>query len=772
MSDRQTKKSSVSTVSTRTKAKESASTATSKTIKSTATKSVKTDKIEKSSGLYAKGGKIDRDKIINTFKSTVKTRKSAQDSDSSDDVPEIHGNVDDLLVDDDGNRLTVQKQYESDSASESEQVGGDDDGNEDNENGEDGTESEDSYAIDDERPKRNKRQMFDQRGESRQHGGRLVDEDDTGDVPAQRGSVNRSTRGKYDRSIGRAKFEAVEVDLENNKAPIHREVILKDSDVPNFAKEDANYILHEDVDYPQFALGFTHWIHASKNKTEVFNTFTNKKRVYQVVNGYERYIDDHDVSIGSASKTYFEAGSRPGILSRAFYKLWEILYYFDLIDVGSKNFVSAHLAEGPGSFIQASMFFREMFAKDAKNDKYHAVTIHGEGEDTSLDLEKQFVEYYAKEKPQRFFMHMTVDSQTAGGSKTKDNGDLTKVKTIENFKKDVGGNKADLVTGDGGFEWNNENIQEQECASLIYAQILAAVNVQKKGGNFVLKLFETYTSVSMKFILLLKYFYEHVHIIKPLTSRDSNSEKYAVCIGFKFSENELSNILPGLMKVLDDMDQINSKRDKAMFMFDIFKNVKIPDDLRLNMLAINTEIANRQFKVINKMIEYLEGSNFHGELYMRYRTRQIELSKFWIETFLPSDKNLATGKEKTKKMVEASEKTQSLEYNRFRNHLIGYDVPKDKPKEKVEPPKKPATVARAKTASKAKANTKSKTKTKSKSKSKSNSSSKSKSKSKSKTKSKSKSKAKTTKKVTKPKADASDVKKVVKKTATKTVKTK
>ena len=53
-------------------------------------------------------------------------------------------------------------------------------------------------------------------------------------------------------------------------------------------------------------MGFNHWIHATKNKTEVFNTFKNKKKIYQVVNGYERYIDDYDKSIGNVSEEYFK----------------------------------------------------------------------------------------------------------------------------------------------------------------------------------------------------------------------------------------------------------------------------------------------------------------------------------------------------------------------------------------------------------------------------------------------------------------------------------
>ena len=52
--------------------------------------------------------------------------------------------------------------------------------------------------------------------------------------------------------------------------------------------------------------------------------------------------------------------------------------------------------------------------------------------------------------------------------KSRDNGDITDVKTISNFKRDIKKNKkyANLVTADGGFEWNNENYQEQEAYRL------------------------------------------------------------------------------------------------------------------------------------------------------------------------------------------------------------------------------------------------------------------------------------------------------------------
>ena len=460
-------------------------------------------------------------------------------------------------------------------------------------------------------------------------------------------------KGRFDRKQERTNVNnSSEYELENNLLPICCEVILDEKDIPNFIK-DTTCTLHTDINYPKFSMGFNHWIHATKNKTEVFNTFKNKKKIYQVVNGYERYIDDYDKSIGNVSEEYFK--NKPRILSRAYYKLWELLFYYDLIDVNNKSFLSAHLAEGPGSFIQATIYFREMFSKHYKQDKYYGITLHSE----KLNVEEEFMKYYKD----RLFVHKTYETND---SKTKDNGDITQKNTIINFT-DFIGEKVNFITADGGFDWNNENIQEQESAVLIFGQIITALNIQKKGGSFVLKMFETFTDLSMKFIMILKYFYETVHINKPLTSRESNSERYIVCINFKFSDN--TNV-KYLLTILDTINKHSSKT--KIFLHDIFTTIKVPSSLMVNIIAINTALSNSQFKIINKIIEFLNGSNFHGELYSNYKTRQITLATHWINTFMTD--TLATSKQNIIKLMEKATTTQTKEYNNFAKHLIGYDA--------------------------------------------------------------------------------------------------
>ena len=46
-----------------------------------------------------------------------------------------------------------------------------------------------------------------------------------------------------------------------------------------------------------------------------------------------------------------------------------------------------------------------------------------------------------------------------------------------------------------------------------------------------------FVNTSMKIISILSELYEDVQFVKPLTSRTSNSEKYAVCMKFKFDDN-------------------------------------------------------------------------------------------------------------------------------------------------------------------------------------------------------------------------------------------
>lgn len=406
----------------------------------------------------------------------------------------------------------------------------------------------------------------------------------------------------------------------------------------NILKYNTDHEFSPNIDYPKFSLGFHHFIHQSKDKMSITSEFEGKKKVYLVFNKFERDVDNYDQDIRHTSAVYF-SGPQPDILSRAFFKLWEILFMFDLVPLNKSNFISAHLAEGPGSFIQATMFYRDKFiekSSNTKNDKYYAVTVHSdENKNYIPEMNDKFIKYYEKEKPNRVFIHKTYPKSVAKKSDTKDNGDITDPKTIRQFGGNFKDVKADFVTADGGFDWKNENVQEQEAYNLILAEIILALKIQAKCGNFVCKIFESFTETTIKFIIILLSFYTEVYCVKPLTSRRSNSEKYLVCMNFKYADSkEKDNFIKKLETILEEAHS----RPKD-FLVSLFPEYNIPEDLKTTIIKLNTSVANFQFIRINQIVDFINKQNYRGDLYQKRRQMQIDATKYWIDMFYPTNKD-------------------------------------------------------------------------------------------------------------------------------------
>jgi cap1 methyltransferase len=330
---------------------------------------------------------------------------------------------------------------------------------------------------------------------------------------------------------------------------------------------------------------------------------------------------------------------------------------YDIVPMDTSDFVSASLAESPGSFLQAIIFYRDLYAGlKAKKDKYHAISLHSEDEYGHVPkLDNEFIKFYDKESPKRFIEHKTYPKQVAGGFDDKHNGDITNPKTLNLFGGQMN-EKADFITADGGLNWDNENTQEQEAFKLIYAQIVGAIKIQKKGGSFVCKFFETFTTLSIKFISILKIFYKDVTMIKPLMSRKSNSEKYFVCKGFIFDDKNKE--YTKMLSYLEDIMKQN--HETKLNMIDIFPDFIVEQNIIDAMTYANTAIANEQLVSINQIIKFIEAHDYYGDMYLMKKQTQINASQFWIKYFLPDKKNI----KKNMKFLENVNKNISDDSNK------------------------------------------------------------------------------------------------------------
>ena len=101
-------------------------------------------------------------------------------------------------------------------------------------------------------------------------------------------------------------------------------------------------------------------------------------------------------------------------------------------------------------------------------------------------------------------------------------------------------NKMDIITADGGFDFSLDfNNQENIATRLILAEVFFALAMQKKGGSFILKIFDIFHKSTVDILYLLSYYYSDVSVIKPYTSRIANSEKYVICQGFKLDDSSI-----------------------------------------------------------------------------------------------------------------------------------------------------------------------------------------------------------------------------------------
>ena len=266
-------------------------------------------------------------------------------------------------------------------------------------------------------------------------------------------------------------------------------------------------------------------------------------------------------------------------LSRSFYKLVEICKTLRLIELlPTTECTTFHFAEGPGGFIEAISYIREN-----PNDKYYGMSLQ---DDRACNIP-------GWNKSQEFLNENKNVFIWSGASK---DGDMLKADNLiacYNQHK----SSCHLVTGDGGFDFAL-NFKHQEVVSLklAFAQCAYALSCQKKGGSFVIKLFDTYTQASIDILYILSSVYEKVYFLKPHTSRQANSEKYIVCKNFK---------LENTFEIVQAMYHIINAYDDRLHVYR-FLNCHIPYRFICAVQEINAILGQSQLENITTTIHIID----------------------------------------------------------------------------------------------------------------------------------------------------------------------
>ncbi len=355
----------------------------------------------------------------------------------------------------------------------------------------------------------------------------------------------------------------------------------------------------------------------SKEKTEIdkLNNHEVWDKMKKVGNPYELiYTTYHRKRKNDSISKYIP-------LSRSYFKMWEIYHNFPIFSQFPINtsFHCAHLAEGPGGFMEATAnyikYIRSKSGCEEKcGDQFVGITL----------------------KPHNEHIPDWVKIKKVFGNQTEievNYGNLYIYEDVCEYVSKFKTRRAHIVSADGGFDYSADfNGQELNSTQIIYSEIAIALNILIKGGSFVCKVFDLFSVSMVKMVELLNRHFERVYIYKPETSRPANSEKYIVCL--HFLDNMSAFYKEHLLKQIEVWNQMASENREDQFI-DIEK-IRVPSYLVHALYDYNKEYIEHQKKYLKSTIQIAKNnptSMIEKEDYEKILRSQVENAYTWCKKY-------------------------------------------------------------------------------------------------------------------------------------------
>ncbi|ORY49060.1 FtsJ-domain-containing protein [Rhizoclosmatium globosum] len=296
--------------------------------------------------------------------------------------------------------------------------------------------------------------------------------------------------------------------------------------------------------------------------------------------------------------------------------------------------VFADLAAGPGGFSEY-ILWRARKVQKSPLPRGFGITLKG-----PLDFDKSFL--------QNSYPDFTP---TYGPDNS---GDLTRVEILDSFISFVSQNspshKVHLVTADGAMASTGDELnQEDHLKSILLAEITTALQILAPGGDFLVKTFDLLTPFSVGLLHLLYTSFARIAIIKPVSSRPANSERYIVCQDFCHppspesiqSLREALATLHGLRRpptattaptpsshTLPPPGFISLEERISLGLFDVYSVVDLDEVLKDSAFTdwikeSNVKLAMRQMDALGKMETYLNGQDRNNVEVPEYVQRDV-----------------------------------------------------------------------------------------------------------------------------------------------------
>lgn len=323
---------------------------------------------------------------------------------------------------------------------------------------------------------------------------------------------------------------------------------------------------------------------ANKKLYDVVTFYKNKITEFYENKSWDRYkklSNEYELIFTSPNAPYNVSKYSP--VSRSFFKLWEILHDFktEIFKDDTDNMRCLFLAEGPGGFVEAMMKFRHDYFPSAQ-DTFYGITLKSNNNKTIPDW-----------KYKNTSLSIIYGKDGTGNLYNPDN--------IQHLCDTLGEGSMDFITADGGFDFSSDfNCQEEMSLRLLTCEIYAGMRMQREGGTLIVKVFDIFNPFSINLLKTVCNCYDTSKLVKPLTSRPANSEKYLVCTGYKR--------IPKYLEAFDRLVRGNWNEHGAPTqpVIDILGSLDHDIDIKKNLVMFNMFYISRQVLYIQRTIDYIK----------------------------------------------------------------------------------------------------------------------------------------------------------------------
>jgi hypothetical protein len=397
-----------------------------------------------------------------------------------------------------------------------------------------------------------------------------------------------------------------------------------------YLDNEDNIIFSSYMNLPMISLGYHAYIkHAKSSLLITINKLQTKSDLYYIVNPFEYNITDYNESLKILSNIYFNNKYE---YKKEFYILWEIMFIFNIFNENKKNQEYLIISDNPCDYMYSIINYNSKIYESNNKYKINIININN-NDNTDICTDNL-------EIPKKSINIINSNYKKFYKSKL---------------------NKNNLIILDIGIKMDDFILVDQEPKfyEILINIIYMICNNLENDGIAIIKIYDTFTLLSLKIIYFLNTMFDEAFIYKPFLSKPIDSDKFLILKKFK-NDNDLDKKI----KIIENIQkEINNNNN---YIHDIFPNLILPEDYINNFKFINIKIANPQQFMMHDIIKYIKENNYFGEKYHMYRDKQIEANKWWMYTFYPPSSNLVLkSKEDLLKIVNNNLEKNIIEMNNY-----------------------------------------------------------------------------------------------------------